>query len=313
DRADDASGPGRPGTLGAGCRTTGSGQPGAGLVRPGAPRRAGRVAADGGLRLRPAGHPPAGQRPDPAQPAPGALPAADAGQAAAPAPADRRADHDPLRGAGGRVAGGGGGPAVSDGRLAGGRRIHLVDGDRDELRQGRPRPPGSRGGAVGAAHRRGGPGSVAQQGGVGPGGLGAEVHPDRSRRHLLPVRVDQDPQRGLELHVVAQQRHPHLGDHPTAARARSVPAAVPRPAPRHAVVRVPGRARLGGGAVAARQGAAGRRGLLVGFPPVHRGDPLHPLRADAGLLARLRPTGAAACVVAASKVRAGAAEGRAAV
>ena len=67
----------------------------------------------------------------------------------------QRAAHGrPLRRAAGQLHRGRGQPAAAGGRLRGGGRLHLVDRDRDELRQGRPRSHGAGGRALGAAHRR---------------------------------------------------------------------------------------------------------------------------------------------------------------
>ncbi|CAA9293402.1 MAG: hypothetical protein AVDCRST_MAG48-733, partial [uncultured Friedmanniella sp.] len=268
-----------------------------GLVRAGPARRPDRGLPDGRLPLRADRHPPLRRRPDPAQPAARPLRPADARAAPPPAAADAGDHDDALRRARARLPGGRGEPAAAARRRGGGRRVHLVDRHRDELRQGRPRPPGVRRRPLAAADRRGRPGPLAEPGRVAAGRVGAQVRPDRRCRHLLPLGADQDPQRRLEPDLLAEQLHPHLGDRPPPARPRPVPAALPGPAAGHAVVRLPGRADLPRRALAARPGPAVRRGLLARLPRVHGRRPLHPLRADAGLLAGLRPARTAAGLV----------------
>ena len=77
----------------------------------------------------------------------------------------------------------------------------------------------------------------------------------------------------------------------------------PRAAALDAVGGVSRRAQFIGGALAPRPGAAAGRPVLDQLPHLHRDDPLHPLRTDADLLARLRSARAPRPVAPASRTR----------
>ena len=118
-------------------------------------------------------------------------------------------------------------------RLGGGvvaAALHLVGGDRHELREGRPLIISRSWSPCGCYPLWGSHRSVAQRGTLRTGRMGAEVHPDLCGPYLLLIRTHQDPQWRLEHHQLAGKLDPDVGDHPAATRARSVPTALSRAA-----------------------------------------------------------------------------------